>query len=236
MGLANEAELSEWTTMTWLDDGIGAIIQKLDELNLRENTLIILASDNDSPGKMTCNNGPIPFIANWKDHIRGGQVCDELVSNVDVVPSVLEACGIENVNTKIDGISLMPLLGDSVIDWRKSLYLEVTYTRGVVTKDYKYIATRFPKEIQEQVNDSNRNEFTQEGTRIKPGNPVRYNSAKRYPGYFDADQLYDLQHDSLEQNNLANDKDYREILDGMQQELKSHCEDLPFEFGEFKSN
>jgi len=235
-GITDERELSEWAAMCWLDDGVGAITQKLDELGLRENTLIILASDNDTPGKMTCNNGPIPMIVNWKNYMKGGQVCDELVSNVDVVPTVLDAAGIEKSDVKIDGISFLPLLQGANDDWRKSLYLEVTYTRGVVTKNYKYIATRFPGEIQEQLNGTNLKDFTQEGVRIQPGSPVRYNSAKKYPGYFDAEQLYDLHSDSLEQHNLAKNPDYEKPLEEMKQELKSYCEDMPFAFGEFKSN
>lgn len=211
-GIKNDAGLSEWATMASLDDGVGAIVQKLDELRLRENTLIILASDNDSPGKIPCNHRPIPFIANWKKQIEGGQVCDELVSNVDVLPIVLDACGIVNENAKIDGQSLRPLFHGSTVNWRKSLYLEVTYTRGVVTNDYKYVAIRFFEE-----NSGTGQRFDPEriytGRRsYKIRNPVRYNSDKRYPGYFDADQLYDLNTDSLEQNNLAQNSDFEKPL------------------------
>jgi len=235
-GINNKKELNDWVTMTWLDDGVGVILKKLEELELRENTLIFLISDHGLPGKMTCYQGPAPFIMNWKGQIDGRKVSDELVSNVDVVPTILDACNVGNVNEKTDGMSLIPLLLDSVTEWRKSLYQEVTYTRGVVTKNYKYIATRFPSEIMKQVTEENRHEFNQQGVRIRPGGKIRYSSDKKFPGYFDDDQLYDLKADSLEQNNLAGSPEYERDLKKMQEALRSYCSDLPFEFGEFKNN
>ncbi len=233
-GITKERELNDWVTMAWLDDGVGAVLKKLEEMNLRENTLIFFVSDHGSSGKMTCYQGPAPYILNWQGHIKGGKVSDELVSNVDVVPTILEACNIDEKNVKVDGMSLLPIINDPVSEQRNSLYLEVAYTRGVVTKDYKYIATRFPTEIQKQITKANRKKFNQEGLRLDQGNRVRYRSDKKFPGYFDDDQLYDLHVDSLEQHNLVGDPAYEEILKKMKKELKTYCEDLPFTFGEFK--
>lgn len=234
-GIINEKELNTWVAMAWLDDAVGAILEKLDKLGLRENTMIIIASDHESAGKKTCYQGRAPFIVNWKGHIRGDNICDELVSNIDIVPTVLDFCGINQPSgLKIDGLSLKPLLQKSNVNWRNSLYLEMTYTRGVVTKDFKYIAVRFPKDIQKLVNETNRREFTQEGVRLNTNESDKYQISKIYPGYFDDDQLYNLKNDPHEKNNLAYNPEFKEPLKKMQKKLKTYSEKLPFAFGEFK--
>lgn len=236
-GMENESELNTWLTMAWLDDGIEAIMNKLDELGLRENTLIIFASDNESAGKETCYQGRVPFIINWKDNIKGGKVCSELVSNIDLVPTILDVANIKKpANIKLDGISLNPLFNDTYTDWRKSLYLEVTYTRGVVTNDYNYIAVRFPKDIRRLINDTNRGEFTQRGVRLTKMELDRFQRTNRFPAYFDDDQLYDLNNDSLEKVNLAYKPEYFDTLENMKSILRSYSADLPYPFGEFKSD
>ncbi len=100
--------------MTWLDDGIGAVLERLEKYGLLENTIIIFASDHQSPrAKMTCYeygaNAPAAIM--WKGHIKGGQVFDALVSNVDMVPTILDLAGLEKPEDYIaDGTSWKPLL------------------------------------------------------------------------------------------------------------------------------
>ena len=57
---------------------------------------------------------------------------------------------------------------------------------------------------------------------------------KAYPAYYDQDQLYDLNKDPDEQNNLASIPKYETKLRQMKVMLKSYCEKLPHTFGEFK--
>ncbi len=224
--------------MIWLDDGIGAIMAKLDELGLRENTLIILASDHESKAKMTLNQGRAPFIMSWKGKIKANQVNDALVSNIDICPTILDACGIESPTSTLDGTSLLPLFHKNNPSWRESLYMEVTYTRAVVTKDWKYIALRFPEHIAQRITEENRREFNQEGASYSIGSSnesrVRYDSDKKFPGYYDHDQLYDLRKDPGEQNNLAKNPEYKTVMSKMKSELKKYSQQLPHRFGEFK--
>ena len=182
-GLKSTGELNTWATMSWLDDGVGATLKKLDELGLRENTMIIFASDNDSPGKTTCYQGRAPFIVNWEGHIKKGEICNELVSNVDIVPTALAICNVKKAaDIKIDGLSLTPLLQKSNYSWRNSLYMEVAYTRAIVTKDYKYIALWYPKDIQRLITKTNRREFTHEGFHLNKNQLVHFNIPNIYPG------------------------------------------------------
>ncbi|MDG2169543.1 MAG: sulfatase-like hydrolase/transferase, partial [Opitutales bacterium] len=88
-----------------MDKYIGQILDKLDELRLTENTLILFTSDHGHfYGHHGLNaKGPfhyedlvkVPFIASWPNHIPEGTESQSLQSLVDMAPSILQACGIE---------------------------------------------------------------------------------------------------------------------------------------------
>jgi arylsulfatase A-like enzyme len=220
--------------LTWLDDGIGAVLDRLEQYGLLENTIVVFASDHQSPqAKMTCYEAGAnaPGAIMWQGHIKGGQVLDALVTNVDIVPTLLDLAGIQKPDDyQVDGTSWRPLLEGNVPELHKSLYLEVVYQRAVVTKDWEYIAVRFPDRINQQITPENRREFTIEGNRGED----RYQNETQYPGYYDDDQLYDLAADRAEQHNLAGDPEYAGKLEEMKSILKEFSKDLPYAFGEFK--
>lgn len=219
---------------TWLDDGVGAVLKRLDDLELAENTVVIFVSDHQSRGKLCCYEGArVPFLVRWKGVIEGGLECDELISNVDLAPTIFDICGITPPREMhLDGRSFLPLLkGGKPADWRDSLYLEITYTRAVVSDDgWKYIALRYPEEVQKSVDGGNRREFSQDGSKN-----IRYRADQHFPAYFDYDQLYNLKQDPQEQINLADNPRYEAKLGQMKAVLKEYCADLPHTFGEFRS-
>ncbi|OHB77402.1 MAG: hypothetical protein A2Z25_01185 [Planctomycetes bacterium RBG_16_55_9] len=228
-----------WAAIAWLDDGVGAILHKLDEFGLTENTMVIFTSDHANRGKMTCYAGPVPCIVRWKSRIPAGMVCDELVSNIDVAPTILSACGVSPPgNHKLDGSSWQPLWQKTDTSWRDSLLIEITYTRGVLMKDWNYVAIRYPETITKTITPENRRQFSQEGTRVSQGSrqneSVRYNADRDFPGYYDYDQLYDLRADPKQQENLAGDPKYAARLRDMKERLCRYCEVLPHPFGEFR--
>jgi len=220
--------------MTWLDDGIGAVLDRLEKYGLLENTIVVFASDHQSPrAKMTCyeDGANAPGAIMWKGNIKPGQVSDALLSNVDVVPTLLDLAGIETpADYHVDGKSWSGLLKGDVETLHESLYLEVVYQRAVVTKEWKYIAVRFPDRVNEQITPENRREFTIEGKRGED----RYHNETKFPGYYENDQLYYLVDDKAEQHNLANDPDYAEKLTEMKLLMKEYAQDMPHAFGEFK--
>ena len=227
---------------TWLDDGIGALIKRLEERNLLENTMIVFASDHGgNNAKMTCYEKGVraPAFIYWKNHLEPGKKVDGIVANIDVAPTIYDLCGITvDESVKVDGKSLVPLITGNETEIRESLLLEITYSKAVVTKDWKYIAVRFSKNIQEKITPENNNQYNQEGTLYSANNPerkvkVRYHADKIYPAYFDRDQLYNLAEDKEEQVNLADDPAYKEKLEEMKGKLKAYVEDFPHSFGEF---
>ena len=113
--------------MMEIDWSVGEVLRTLKEEGLEENTLVILTSDNGpwanygnhagSAGglreaKATTFDGGnrIPCIMYWKGKIKAGSTCNNLTSNIDLFPTFAELTGAPLPKTKIDGVSLVPLL------------------------------------------------------------------------------------------------------------------------------
>lgn len=228
---------------TWLDDAIGALIVDLDNRGLLDNTVILFASDHGgNNAKMTCYDKGVraPAFIYWRNSLPAGKKIDRITANIDFPSTIYELCGINAEKEVLDGKSLLPLLTDINADWRKSLLLEITYSKAVLTEDWKYLAVRFPDIVQKKITPDNNHEFNQEGTKISADNPeetvrVRYHADKLYPAYFDRDQLYHLKTDRDEQINLANKNEYQDKLQYMRGMLKEHIGDFPHSFGEYNT-
>lgn len=218
-----------WTL--WLDDGIGAVRRTVEELGLLENTIIIIMSDQEAVGKGSLYDRGVgaPCIVSWKGSKAAGTTSDVMAQNVDWLPTLLDVAGIPlPPEIAADGKSFAPLLrGESLpADWRTSAYSEIGLMRGVRTEKFKYIAVRFPKGTQVDASA----EF---GTSDVP----MFNQFKRreadFPHWWDADQLYDLEKDPGEKNNLATNPAYAEVLVEMKAALSRHLKALPYGYAEF---
>ncbi|NJN05607.1 MAG: sulfatase-like hydrolase/transferase, partial [Rhodobacteraceae bacterium] len=135
----------------WIDDALGAVLNKLKALGIEKNTLVVFAPDHGSNSKASLfsNDGTrIPMIAWWPGRIPGGLVCDELVQNIDWVPTAFDLAGVKApAGYRVDGRSLAPLFATGTTGgWRDHLYCEMGFARAVVTRDWKYIAVRYPQE------------------------------------------------------------------------------------------
>lgn len=217
----------------WMDEGIGAILRKLEDLGIADNTAIFLASDNGRNGKFAAYDGGARtvLLARWKSVIPAGSVADKLASNIDLAPTILDICGVRPpADLQMDGQSILPLLKNDPSYHRESVFLEITTERAVVSDDgFKYIAVRFPPEIQAQVDQGKR--YAHWGQPIAESNTM--GADKDFPGYFDQDQLYDLNRDPREQANLARDPAQAGRLAAMKKMLAEYCARLPHRFGEF---
>lgn len=132
-----------------LDESVGRLLKKLDELELTEKTIVIFTSDNgatpQSPQEPLRGNkggyyeGGIrePMIIRWPGKVKPGSVCDVPVIQLDLYPTMLAAAGIPVPEGKVlDGESLLPLLTDegslkrSAIFWHFPGYLNTPVIRG----------------------------------------------------------------------------------------------------------
>ncbi len=123
-----------------LDAQIGRLVEKLHELGLTKNTLILFTSDNGAAwegevgpfkgGKTDLHEGGIrvPFFAVWPGMITGGLVSFQRGHHIDILPTLCEAAGIDVTDLQLDGISLLPqLMGDAAVErgtlfWQMDLY------------------------------------------------------------------------------------------------------------------
>jgi arylsulfatase A-like enzyme len=118
-----------------LDDAVGIIMDKLDELGIADNTLLVFTSDNGGTqqssqeplrgNKGSYHEGGIrePFIVRWPGVTKPGSTCDVPVINIDLFPTFLAAAGAEVPAGKtLDGESLIPLFKGEGMLQRESIF------------------------------------------------------------------------------------------------------------------
>ena len=231
---------------TWIDDSLGAVLRKLDECGLAENTIVLFLSDHQARGKLTVYEGNrAPAIIRWPGHISAGKREEHIVSNIDILPTLLEMAGTEPPDDAVtDGESAVQLLkGSPPENWRESLLLEAGYSRAVVSEDWKYIAHRPPAAVLDKMesdriaagkSDGRRHiGWTGRYTHPASGMGVRFNADQDFPHYFDPDQLYDLRNDVFEQRNVISNPENTERLNKMKHDMHDYIGRLPHGFGEF---
>lgn len=217
--------------MIWLDDQIAAVSKKLKEMGVYDDTIIIYHVDhNTEPGKSTCYDKGVrvPFILKWPNNFDQGTECNELCQNIDLAPTLFEACGISPPSDfQQDGESLIPLMKGQKAK-REELYFEMGFYRAVKTKKWKYIALRYPEKVIEKAKKGELSEIPNHLNMRMQGQP--HISMRYFSSYFDADQLFDLENDPNEQKNLAEDPEYANVLEDMKKRLKKYTESMDHPF------
>lgn len=220
---------------TWLDDGVGAVIKKVEEIGQLGNTLFIFFSDNATMGgKGTCYDGgaQTPCLMMWKGHLPAGATCEKLVQNIDFAPTIFEACGVTPpAAMKLDGASLLKVAGGQAQGWRETALLEVGHTRAVVSGKWKYLALRYPPAMQEKIKAGT---WGEKPYHMDSPLDLQKTAEAKHPSYWDADQLFDLERDPKELKNLAKDPQCAEKLAEMKALMKAELARLDRPFGEFR--
>ena len=219
--------------VTWMDDGIGVLLDKLEALDLLDNTIILYFNDNGiSPGKASIYEmGCRTFGFIWGYGAQGKRY-NQYVQNVDLCPTIYELAGIDNsLWPEMDGKSIVQALNyHNVVKIRNSVYMEVGFTRAVVQDEMKYAVWREPLNKQGMG-------YYHHGKFIG-GKPLEQASAAAYPAYFDIDQLYDVSAEDvtdIENVNLFGDPMYAEEQEILKKELQRYLCDLPGNYAELKS-
>jgi len=217
---------------TWLDDAIGAILMKLRELRLENDTMIIFFSDHRTWAKSTLYQGGIkvPCMIQWKAEIPSGKICHELIQSLDFAPTIFEACNIKKPqNMHIDGKSLLSMLKGKKKTVHNELFFELGWTRAVCTLRWKYLALRYSDSAKKR--EKRRQQPNYHAPALEPH---QHNVLLSHPAFWEPDQLYDLKVDPHEVINLSYEPEYRKILNDMKIRLKTWLAtfgDHPF--GEF---
>ena len=202
-----------------LDQGMGTVLQALNANGLAEDTLVICTTDHGIafPG-MKCNLTDhgigIMLIMRGPAGFTGGKVCDAMVSQVDLFPTICELLEIERP-LWLQGQSMMPLIrgeAEQIVDGGQSgheIFAEVTYhaayepQRALRTHRWKYIR-RFDgrcSPVLPNCDDSlSKDVWLQHGWRQRP---------------VALEQLYDLIFDPYETHNLVGDPSMSTVLEEM---------------------
>lgn len=197
--------------LLWFDYAIGALVQKLKDEGIYENTIIVITSDHGSYnyGKTTLYESgvKVPLLVHWPTGIKPNSVYNEQVQNIDFTPTFLDLAGYKlKKKNHFDGVSLKKVLFGSQNPVRDFLYFELGYARAVATKEWKYISVRYDPEKEQKIqNGIMFNGF--KGRKIPlpyytRNSHLGYHSSRHNPLYFEKDQLFDLANNPKEHNNL----------------------------------
>jgi len=249
---------SQRANMLWLDDALGALLGKLRQHGLDDNTIVFFFNDQGQGAKGTLYQDGIrnPSIVWRKGGFPCGLVSRVRILNTDFAPTILEMAGVSVSEGLFDGRSFVAALKGGNEPIHESLYFEMGYTRAVIAGKWKYLALRYPQSAREMtlaergriLEEFNANQrkhskkiLTTDASTpfshislIPGGGSAEAASTGKYPGYYDSDQLYNLELDPTEQKNLASDPEYANILETMRQQLKEHLDSLPGGFAELK--
>lgn len=136
----------------YMDKMIGRLDAKLGELGIRDNTLLLFLGDNGTSSKMTSRfrgsdyqggkgtttkrGTHVPLIASWPAMVKDGRVCQDLVGNVDFLPTLCEAAGLP-LQEETDGVSFLPQLKGKPGTPREALYFWYSPRQSAANLDVK---------------------------------------------------------------------------------------------------
>ncbi len=198
-----------YAMVTNIDDNIGKLLKKLDELKIAENTLIIFMTDNGPQqtryvagmrglkGNVYQGGVRVPFYVRYPSSFGKNKDIETMAAHLDILPTVAELCHVDLPNDRIiDGKSLIPLIKGKQVDWaNRSLF---TYW----TRRYPELYSKLSVHI---------------GNYKLVGN-TDYNAK------IEDFELYDLENDSYEQKNIVLER--KDLASSLKQELDRTYNDL----------
>jgi hypothetical protein len=179
-----------------IDDNVGRLLAKLEELGLTKDTIVVFFSDNGCQGHNGYNAGfrgwkGTPFeggihqfcFIRWPAGLQSGRRVDRIAAHIDLAPTLLDLCGVPTPEkVTFDGRSLAPLLRGERIAWPdRTLFFQ--WHRGDAPQRYRAFAAR-----------------CQDWKLVQPlGTGEKWNGKTDF-------QLYDMARDPFEMHNLAAEK------------------------------
>lgn len=193
-------------TIKSVDDGVGEVLDYLEENGLADNTIVVYTSDQGfylgehgwfDKRFMYEQSFRTPLLVRYPKEIEPGTKIDKLVQNLDFAPTLLDYAGIE-APEEMQGESFRKLVSGETDEWRDAVYY--TY--------YEYPSVHM----------------------VKRHHGVATDRYKLMHFYYDIDEweMYDLQEDPNEMNNIYDDPEYAEVQEMMHQkfdELRSYYGD-----------
>ncbi len=219
-----------YNCLSRLDSLIGDLLVTLQESGKAHNTLVIYFGDHGADllrGKRTSYEGgvKIPLIVHWPGKTKPGHVARELVSTLDLMPTLLAVAGAAPIDN-LPGMSLAPLLRGESPAWRRYLFTEYhTHSahnfypqRTVRDQRYKLVHNLQPGQENPGYSFTLNRFFSGLPEVIEAAPALVRDSYQRMktPAAF---ELYDLQQDPYEFKDLVSDASHAAILENLKQEL-----------------
>ena len=227
-----------------VDESVGRVLDYLDKNGLTDNTMIVYTSDQGfymgehgwfDKRFMYEESLRTPLIVSYPGHTKPGSVCNRLVQNIDYAPTFLALAGVKQPKD-MPGRSLVPVLtnGDNVKNWRQSIYYHYydypTYHMvrkhdGVRTDRYKLIHFYGKGGLDAVPENKYQNvPGTREYATLKGLESIGYFEPKDEA--VDYCELYDLQADPHEQNNIFGKPGTEKITKQLQRVLNKYRKTL----------
>ncbi len=135
-GVTQDERLARYyAAVTCMDEKIGEVLAAIDQAGQTQNTIVMFMSDNGGSGnggnaplrgsKSTMWEGGlrVPFLIRWPNKVPAGRVCDEFLTSLELVPTLLAAAGTNPpAGLKLDGFDMLPVLREEMASPRTEMF------------------------------------------------------------------------------------------------------------------
>ena len=206
-----------------VDEAVGDIREALDRTGLAEHTLLIFTTDHGIAmprAKGTCYDPGLKtvYTVHWTGHVDGGRRHEELITNCDLLPSILDLAGAPTPQ-QVEGHSFLPLLDGRDYQPNEHIFAEITWhdkynpMRCIRTGTHKYIRNFGDRPLV----------YIPADIYVSPsGEAVR---DEFYGTSRPEEELYDLEEDPLEMNNVIDGPEYADVADELRRRVQTWMEE-----------
>ncbi len=222
-----------YSTISHLDEHLGRVLNKLRELGLDKNTVVIFTSDN---GFMMGSHGRfgkaiwyeesvrVPWAIKWNEKIKPGTTIKTPIVSTDLLPTVLDIAGVK-IPKNYEGVSALAALNVKKGAVRKIVYSEVKQVGKGQKKKLKKQKKQKKKEGKAMKESGvTLKDFISTGMHWQM---VKTDAAKYVWTENETEMLYDLKKDPGEFTNVATDTSYEKLLNEMRALHKKWLEKTP---------
>lgn len=223
--------------ITRMDGVIGDVVARCETEGILDNTVMIFLGDNGMPfprAKTTLYDSGLatPLVIRWPGKMEAGVVAGGLVSSVDLAPTVLDGLGLD-VPAAMSGVSILAQWRDPANRAREYIFGERNWhdygdrARAIRDERYKYIRNLYPELPLRSAADVVRGPAFQTMVRLEKEGTLPEHLRQHFRESRAPEELYDLEQDPHEINNVAGDPAYAAVLERMRAALDNIMGDYP---------
>ncbi len=221
-----------------LDYGFGKIMDWLESQGLKENTLVVFMGDNGEAllrgkGTLLDRGTHVPLIIRWPGKVQSGSVSDSLISGIDLAPTFLEAAG-TSIPEEMDGVSFFPELLGRSLNSRDYVYAGrgwhwgpitrtdgLDFSRSVTSRRYRLIYNVLPGRSYTPVDMPGTEAWISIHAARAGGKLSELHERLYFQNPRPVVELYDLENDPYEVDNLAESQPHAGIVDRLKKRLEA---------------